>query len=84
MVATTPWVVRDVCGPGRREACARLRRYLRTDMGNILWKTKEGACGPAALVHGIEILRGKEVSIAYRNVFEELQPQINNLAALNK
>lgn len=54
-----PAVVQDIWGPGARKACAILRTYLQTDLPGILWQSYEGACAPAALVHGIQLLRGR-------------------------
>lgn len=79
-----PGVVGDIGRPGAREACIRVRKYLHTDLGEIFWKSNEGASGPAELVHGIQVFGGQDVAHAYRNCIDELRQSINNLAKLNK
>lgn len=84
LLRSHPGVVMDIGGTGEREACTRLRTNFRTDLPDIFCQRNEGACAPAALVHGIQVLRGQEVAEACRKCFQELQPSVQNLAKLNR
>ena len=72
-------VALSVGGPGARGDIDEVERYLVKDQGTVYVQEEDGNCLGAAIVNGLDIVRGRTVADSTRDYFEQEIPHFLRL-----